>query len=188
MLFSFPEKSPPVKGSLSGKVILPCFFSTLPTLPNYHSSNELFRIKWSKIEQDKGGKDLRETTVLVAQNGKVKLERGYKDRVSVPSNWEDIGDASLTMEKLQASDAGVYRCDVIYGIEDTQNVVSLAVDGKSTLLYLFICFISFKLQNESLYMNELACLICFTKLFPFAGKILLHLNYLLSLPFYSCCF
>ncbi|XP_053264684.1 versican core protein isoform X3 [Podarcis raffonei] len=123
------EKSPPVKGSLSGKVILPCFFSTLPTLPNYHSSNELFRIKWSKIEQDKGGKDLRETTVLVAQNGKVKLERGYKDRVSVPSNWEDIGDASLTMEKLQASDAGVYRCDVIYGIEDTQNVVSLAVDG-----------------------------------------------------------
>uniref|UniRef100_A0A670J4U8 Versican core protein n=1 Tax=Podarcis muralis TaxID=64176 RepID=A0A670J4U8_PODMU len=118
-----------LKGSLSGKVILPCFFSTLPTLPNYHSSNELFRIKWSKIEQDKGGKDLRETTVLVAQNGKVKLERGYKDRVSVPSNWEDIGDASLTMEKLQASDAGVYRCDVIYGIEDTQNVVSLAVDG-----------------------------------------------------------
>nr|XP_034955934.1 versican core protein isoform X1 [Zootoca vivipara] len=123
------EKSPPVKGSLSGKVILPCFFSTLPTLPNYHSLNELFRIKWSKIEQDKGGKDLRETTVLVAQNGKVKLERGYKDRVSVLSNWEDIGDASLTMEKLQASDAGVYRCDVIYGIEDTQNVVSLAVDG-----------------------------------------------------------
>ncbi|KAM6473834.1 versican core protein isoform 2-T4 [Liasis olivaceus] len=124
------EKSPPVKGSLSGRATLPCFFSTLPTLPpSYHNTSEFLRIKWSKIEQDKGGKDLKETTVLVAQNGNIKIGQGYKGRVSVPSHPEDIGDASLTMVKLRASDAGVYRCDVMYGIEDTQDIVSLAVDG-----------------------------------------------------------
>uniref|UniRef100_A0A8D0BJU9 Versican core protein n=1 Tax=Salvator merianae TaxID=96440 RepID=A0A8D0BJU9_SALMN len=124
------EKSPPVKGSLAGRAILPCFFSTLPTLPpSYNTTNEFLRIKWSKIEQDKGGKDLKETTVLVAQNGNIKIGQGYKSRVSVPTHPEDIGDASLTMVKLRASDAGVYRCDVMYGIEDTQDIVSLAVDG-----------------------------------------------------------
>ncbi|XP_032069759.1 versican core protein [Thamnophis elegans] len=124
------EKSPPVKGSLSGRATLPCFFSTLPTLPpSYHNVSEFLRIKWSKIEQDIGGKDLKETTVLVAQNGNIKIGQGYKGRVSVPSHPEDIGDASLTMVKLRASDAGVYRCDVMYGIEDTQDIVSLAVDG-----------------------------------------------------------
>ncbi|XP_026527877.1 versican core protein isoform X3 [Notechis scutatus] len=124
------EKSPPVKGSLSGRATLPCFFSTLPTLPpSYHNVSEFLRIKWSKIEQDIGGKDLKETTVLVAQNGNIKIGQGYKGRVSVPSHPEDIGDASLTMVKLRASDAGIYRCDVMYGIEDTQDIVSLAVDG-----------------------------------------------------------
>ncbi|XP_015261317.1 PREDICTED: versican core protein [Gekko japonicus] len=124
------EKSPPVKGSLAGRAVLPCFFSTLPTLPpSYHNTSEFLRIKWSKVEQDKGGKDLRESTVLVAQNGNIKIGQGYKGRVSVPSHPEDIGDASLTMVKLRASDAGVYRCDVMYGIEDTQDIISLAVDG-----------------------------------------------------------
>ncbi|XP_022449021.1 versican core protein isoform X2 [Delphinapterus leucas] len=124
------EKSPPVKGSLSGKVNLPCHFSTMPTLPpTYNTTSEFLRIKWSKIELDKNGKDLKETTVLVAQNGNIKIGQGYKGRVSVPTHPEDVGDASLTMVKLLASDAGLYRCDVMYGIEDTQDTVSLAVEG-----------------------------------------------------------
>ncbi|KAM9099895.1 versican core protein isoform X2 [Sarcophilus harrisii] len=124
------EKSPPVKGFLSGKVILPCHFSTMPTLPpSYNPTSEFLRIKWSKIEEDKSGKDLKETTVIVAQNGNIKIGQGYKGRVSVPTHPEDVGDASLTMVKLLASDAGLYRCDVMYGIEDTQDTVPLAVEG-----------------------------------------------------------
>ncbi|KAM5332214.1 versican core protein isoform 3-T3 [Glossophaga mutica] len=123
-------KSPPVKGSLSGKVNLPCHFSTMPTLPpNYNTTSEFLRIKWSKIELDKSGKDLKETTVLVSQNGNIKIGQGYKGRVSVPTHPEDVGDASLTMVKLLASDAGLYRCDVMYGIEDTRDTVSLTVNG-----------------------------------------------------------
>jgi len=49
----------------------------------------------------------------------------------VPTHPEDVGDASLTMVKLLASDAGRYRCDVMYGIEDTQDTVSLTVEGKA---------------------------------------------------------
>uniref|UniRef100_A0A2K5M5H2 Versican core protein n=1 Tax=Cercocebus atys TaxID=9531 RepID=A0A2K5M5H2_CERAT len=122
-------KSPPLRGSLSGKVSLPCHFSTMPTLPPSYNTSEFLRIKWSKIEVDKNGKDLKETTVLVAQNGNIKIGQDYKGRVSVPTHPEAVGDASLTVVKLLASDAGLYRCDVMYGIDDTQDTVSLAVDG-----------------------------------------------------------
>uniref|UniRef100_A0A8C4S0C3 Versican core protein n=1 Tax=Erpetoichthys calabaricus TaxID=27687 RepID=A0A8C4S0C3_ERPCA len=120
------EKTPPVSGILSGRVVLPCFFSTVPTAspsPIPSTSGDHLRIKWTKLEKDK------ETTVLVAQNGVIKIGLGYKNRVSVPSHPEDIGDASLTVVKLRASDAGVYRCEVMYGIEDTQETISLDVSG-----------------------------------------------------------
>ncbi|XP_061762296.1 versican core protein-like [Nerophis ophidion] len=120
----------PVTGSLSGKVTLPCFFSTIPTsAPVVHRkavaihSKDHLRIKWTKIE------DGVESTVLVAQNGVIKIGSSYRNRVSVPSHPEDVGDASLTMVKLLASDAGTYRCEVMYGIEDTQDTVNLNVDG-----------------------------------------------------------
>ncbi|KAA0716625.1 Versican core protein [Triplophysa tibetana] len=90
---------------------------------HHRQGKEYLRIKWTKIE---GGV---ESTVLVAQNGIIKIGSAYKTRVSVPSHPEDIGDASLTMVKLRASDAGTYRCEVMFGIEDTQDTVSLDVDG-----------------------------------------------------------
>ncbi|XP_074668258.1 versican core protein isoform X1 [Strix aluco] len=122
------EKKTLVKGSLSGTSVLPCFFSTTPTIASSYAA-EYLRIKWSKVELDKSGKDAKETTVLVAQNGNIKIGQSYKDRVSVPTHSEETGDASLTFSKLRASDAGVYRCDVMYGVEDTQGIVSLAVEG-----------------------------------------------------------
>ncbi|KAM7076398.1 versican core protein isoform 2-T2 [Ciconia maguari] len=122
------EKKTLVKGSLSGTSVLPCFFSTTPTIASSYAA-EYLRIKWSKVELDKSGKDAKETTVLVAQNGNIKIGQNYKDRVSVPTHSEETGDASLTFSKLRASDAGVYRCDVMYGVEDTQGIVSLAVEG-----------------------------------------------------------
>ncbi|XP_075127133.1 versican core protein-like [Leptodactylus fuscus] len=124
------QKSPPVKGTLSGRVTLPCFFSTIPTLPpSYNITNEFLRIKWTKIEKSRDGKDPKETTVLVAQSGGIKIGQNYRGRVSVPSHPEDIGDASLTMVKLRASDGGTYRCEVLFGIEDTQDTISLDVSG-----------------------------------------------------------
>ncbi|XP_054467716.1 versican core protein-like [Anoplopoma fimbria] len=120
----------PVTGSLSGKVNLPCFFSTIPTSAPVISPNgaviysrDYLRIKWTKIDGEV------ESTVLVAQNGVIKIGSIYRNRVSVPSHPEDVGDASLTIVKLRASDAGTYRCEVMYGIEDTQDTVNLDVNG-----------------------------------------------------------
>lgn len=121
----------PVSGLLSGKVTLPCYFSIIPTVGPRNrnaSGTDYLRIKWTKIE---GGV---ESTVLVTQNGVIKIGSGYRSRVSVQSHPEDIGDASLTMVKLRASDAGTYRCEVMFGIEDTQDTVSLNVDGKKSRL------------------------------------------------------
>lgn len=121
----------PVTGSLSGKVNLPCFFSTIPTSAPIISPNgtpDYLRIKWTKIEGEV------ESTVLVAQNGVIKIGSNYRNRVSVPSHPEDVGDASLTVVKLLASDAGTYRCEVMYGIEDTQDIVNLDVNGKKFML------------------------------------------------------
>lgn len=120
----------PVTGSLSGKVNLPCFFSAIPTSAPVISPNgtvyarDYLRIKWSKVERHV------ETIVLVAQNGVIKIGPSYRNRVSVPSHPEDVGDATLTMVKLRASDTGTYRCEVMYGIEDTQDTIDLDVNGK----------------------------------------------------------
>ncbi|XP_029573987.1 aggrecan core protein-like [Salmo trutta] len=121
----------PVSGSLSGKVVLPCHFSNMPTAkPSINAngtvtptSTNYLRIKWTKMDGEK------ESTVLVAQNGVIKIGSIYRNRVSVPSHPEDVGDSSLTMVKLRASDAGTYRCEVMYGIEDTQDMVNLDVKG-----------------------------------------------------------
>lgn len=116
----------PVSGALSGKVVLPCRFSTLPTAAPSNTSTpatDHLRIKWTKLDGDK------ESIVIVAQNGVIKIGPSYNNRVSVPSHPEVIGDASLTVVKLRASDAGTYRCEVMYGIEDTQDMVNLDVSG-----------------------------------------------------------
>ncbi|XP_013863758.1 versican core protein [Austrofundulus limnaeus] len=122
----------PVTGSLSGKVVLPCFFS-IPTSTPVRSpygpydavtySKDYLLIKWTKIV------GTNESIVLTAQNGVINLDRRYRKRISIPSHPEDVGDASLTVVKLRASDAGTYRCDVIYGIGDTRSMVNLDVDG-----------------------------------------------------------
>ncbi|KAF3695890.1 Versican core protein Chondroitin sulfate proteoglycan core protein 2 [Channa argus] len=86
-------------------------------------NRDYLRIKWTKINGEV------QSTVLVAQNGVIKIGSIYRNRVSVPSHPEDVGDASLTMVKLLASDAGTYRCEVMYGIADTQDTVNLNVNG-----------------------------------------------------------
>lgn len=69
--------------------------------------------------------------VLVAQGGMVKVGNGYRGRLSVPTHPLSVGDASLIMANLRASDAGLYRCEVMHGMEDVQHTVNLNVTGES---------------------------------------------------------
>ncbi|KAI3361876.1 hypothetical protein L3Q82_002210 [Scortum barcoo] len=136
----------PATSSLAGNVVLPCHFCITPTSPSssahstqtpppapplFHmdappttpSPEEDLRIKWTKLEE------AGEKVVLVAQGGVVKVGKDYMGRVSVPSRPLTVGDASLFMQQLRASDAGLYRCEVMHGMEDTQDTVSLNVTG-----------------------------------------------------------
>ncbi|XP_044030322.1 versican b [Siniperca chuatsi] len=136
------EKNSPASGSLAGRVVLPCHFSIMPVSPSHTtqaptpgpvlpgdaphtipSREAELRIKWTKLERD------GEKVVLVAQGRVVKVGQDYKSRVSVPSHPLSDGDASLMMVRLRASDAGLYRCEVMHGMEDTQDTVSLNVSG-----------------------------------------------------------
>uniref|UniRef100_A0A673WEH9 Versican b n=2 Tax=Salmo trutta TaxID=8032 RepID=A0A673WEH9_SALTR len=119
------EKAAPASGSLAGTVVLPCHFSITPTThtPSTQGPEDQLRIKWTKLEED------GERVVLVAQGGVIKVEQEYKGRVSVPNHPQTLGDASLIVARLRASDAGLYRCEVMHDMEDTQDTVHLNVSG-----------------------------------------------------------
>ncbi len=121
----FADSARRMRGSLAEQVVLPCYFSILPPPTGSSAHQDHLRIKWTKLVGDE------EITVLVTQNGFLKIGPEFKDRVRVPQRSEDEGDASLTIERLRASDAGAYRCEVMHGIEDTQETISLDVSGQS---------------------------------------------------------
>lgn len=125
-------------GSLAGRVTLPCYFSMVrpspggsaptpqatPTTPG--PEEDELRIKWTKLEDGE-----QESVVLVAHGGRVKVGQQFRGRLSVPSHPLAVGDASLIMASLRASDAGLYRCEVMHGMEDVQHTVGLNVSGES---------------------------------------------------------
>uniref|UniRef100_A0A3Q4GJ32 Versican b n=1 Tax=Neolamprologus brichardi TaxID=32507 RepID=A0A3Q4GJ32_NEOBR len=105
-----------------------CILSSLEvqdnsTLKIYMSSDDYGRIKWTKLDGQE------EKVVLVAQGLGVKLGHSFESRVSVLSYPQWLGDASLVIGKLRASDAGLYRCEVMHGLESTQVTVILTVRG-----------------------------------------------------------
>lgn len=133
------EENLPVTVSLASRVVLPCHFSIIPvstsispTTPAHMSEppdttsgpEDHLRIKWTKLE----GK--AEKVVLVAHNGFVKVGQDYKGRVAVPTHPLSVGDASLIIVRVRTSDAGLYRCEVMHGMEDTQDTISLNVTGE----------------------------------------------------------
>ncbi|XP_067827491.1 aggrecan core protein isoform X2 [Heptranchias perlo] len=116
----------PVKAVLASSVTIPCYFiNSTPLSPDTPLASLLApRIKWTKITD--GGK---ETVIVVATSGKVKINQEYQGRVKLPSYHEIPTDATLELDKLQSSDSGIYRCEVMHGIEDSQDIIELVVKG-----------------------------------------------------------
>ncbi|XP_043577370.1 neurocan core protein-like [Chiloscyllium plagiosum] len=118
----------PVVRGLSDSALLPCVFSVLPSsaidpslLPDPP------RIKWTKVLLDGGSR--KEIPVLVAKNNTVKLNPAYQGRASLPGYGPYHYNASLEIVSLQASDTGIYQCEVVVGIDDEQDTVPLEVLG-----------------------------------------------------------
>ncbi|XP_004455283.2 aggrecan core protein [Dasypus novemcinctus] len=121
---SIPEPSP-LRVLLGTSLTIPCYFidpmhpvttapSTAPLSP---------RIKWSRISKDK------ELVLLVATEGRVRVNSAYEDKVSLPNYPAIPSDATLEIQNLRSNDSGVYRCEVMHGIEDSQATLEVVVKG-----------------------------------------------------------
>uniref|UniRef100_A0A8C8RY78 Neurocan n=1 Tax=Pelusios castaneus TaxID=367368 RepID=A0A8C8RY78_9SAUR len=128
-----PEKpwvfgKPPLHVGLAEPVALPCLFLLHPSAslgPNEPPDPP--RIKWSKVQSASGQKE--DTPVLVAKENVVKVVKAYEGRVSLPGYPSNRYNATLMISAVRASDAGLYRCEVVVGIDDEQDLVPLEVTG-----------------------------------------------------------
>ncbi|XP_053514883.1 aggrecan core protein [Artibeus jamaicensis] len=121
---SIPEPSP-LRVLLGTSLTIPCYFidpmhpvttapSTAPLTP---------RIKWSRISKEK------EVVLLVATEGQVRVNNVYQDKVSLPNYPAIPSDATLEIQNLRSNDSGVYRCEVMHGIEDSEATLEVVVKG-----------------------------------------------------------
>ncbi|XP_062869168.1 neurocan core protein isoform X2 [Trichomycterus rosablanca] len=114
-----------VQMPLSSTAVLPCIFALHPA-----PSEETPRIKWTKIWGHRGLDGLqREQSVLVAKGNVVKVKKAFQGRVTLPGYSENHYNASLALTGLRSSDSGMYRCEVVVGIDDEQDTVPLKVTG-----------------------------------------------------------
>lgn len=58
------------------------------------------------------------------------MKKAFQGRVTLPGYQENRYNASLALSGLRSSDSGMYRCEVVVGINDEQDTVPLEVTGK----------------------------------------------------------
>lgn len=122
-------------------MVLPCYFQDdtvhdpgAPTIaPLSH------RIKWSIITKEKT------TDILVASEGVVVVSKKYTDRVQMLKYPTNPNDATIEITQLLSNESGMYRCEVMHGIEDSHASVSVQVQGNALLMASFFngCSYSF---------------------------------------------
>ncbi|XP_068020992.1 neurocan core protein isoform X2 [Melanerpes formicivorus] len=117
-----------VRVGLGEPVALPCLFLLHPSAslgPNEPPDPP--RVKWSKVRSADGQRE--DIPILVAKDNAVKVVKAYEGRVSLPGYPRDRSNATLLLRSARASDAGLYRCEVVAGIEDEQDLLPLDVTG-----------------------------------------------------------
>ncbi len=102
-----------------------CVFTLRPS-----PSNEPPRIKWTKLWGQRGPDGLqKQQSILVAKDNIIKVKKAFQGRVTLPGYPENRYNASLLLTGLRSSDSGMYRCEVVFGINDEQDTVPLQVTG-----------------------------------------------------------
>ncbi|XP_011949937.1 PREDICTED: neurocan core protein isoform X6 [Cercocebus atys] len=113
-----------VRAALAELVALPCLF-TLQPRPS--AARDAPRIKWTKVRTASGQR--QDLPILVAKDNVVRVAKSWQGRVSLPAYPRRRVNATLLLGPLRASDSGLYRCQVVRGIEDEQDLVPLEVTG-----------------------------------------------------------
>ncbi|NWR43732.1 PGCA protein, partial [Regulus satrapa] len=115
-----PEQSP-LRVILGSSLNIPCYFN----IPEEQDSSVMLtpRIKWSKLSNG------TEVVLLVATGGKIRLNSEYREVISLPNYPTIPTDATLEIRALRSNHTGIYRCEVMYGIEDRQDTIEVLVKG-----------------------------------------------------------
>ncbi|NXW91664.1 PGCA protein, partial [Alopecoenas beccarii] len=115
-----PEQSP-LRVVLGSSLNIPCYFN----IPEEEDTSALLtpRIKWSKLSNG------TEVVLLVATGGKIRLNSEYREVISLPNYPAIPTDATLEIKALRSNHTGIYRCEVMYGIEDRQDTIEVLVKG-----------------------------------------------------------
>ncbi|XP_054024820.1 aggrecan core protein [Dryobates pubescens] len=115
-----PEQSP-LRVILGSSLNIPCYFN----IPEEEDSSALLtpRIKWSKLSNG------TEVVLLVATGGKIRLNSEYREVISLPNYPAIPTDATLEIKALRSNHTGIYRCEVMYGIEDRKDTIEVLVKG-----------------------------------------------------------
>uniref|UniRef100_A0A8C6ZSC5 Aggrecan a n=1 Tax=Nothoprocta perdicaria TaxID=30464 RepID=A0A8C6ZSC5_NOTPE len=100
---------------------IPCYFN----IPEEDDTSALLtpRIKWSKLSNG------TEVVLLVATGGKIRLNMEYREVISLPNYPAIPTDATLEIKALRSNHTGIYRCEVMHGIEDRQDTIEVLVKG-----------------------------------------------------------
>ncbi|XP_069864036.1 neurocan core protein isoform X2 [Dipodomys merriami] len=114
----------PLRAALAELAALPCLF-TLQPRPG--AAQDAPRIKWTKVRTASGQR--QDAPILVAKDNVVRVAKGWQGRVSLPAYPGHRTNATLLLGPLRASDSGLYRCQVVRGIDDEQDLVPLEVTG-----------------------------------------------------------
>lgn len=111
---------PPVYAEVAGRrgqnVTLPCILRTKPSQ---------YKVKWSKLEPERVGP---ENIILISNAHGCKPYGHLGPRASL--RRAHVMDASLQLSRLELEDDGMYRCELVYGVEDESVVISLWIEGK----------------------------------------------------------
>ncbi|KFP82420.1 Aggrecan core protein [Acanthisitta chloris] len=115
-----PEQSP-LRVILGTSLNIPCYFN----IPEEEDTSVMLtpRIKWSKLSNG------TEVVLLVATGGKIRLNSEYREVISLPNYPAIPTDATLEIKALRSNHTGIYRCEVMYGIEDRKDTIEVLVKG-----------------------------------------------------------
>ncbi|XP_026225805.1 hyaluronan and proteoglycan link protein 2 isoform X2 [Anabas testudineus] len=110
---------PPVYAEVVGRrgdnVTLPCILREKPS----H-----YKVKWTKLEPERVGSE----NIIMISNAHAFKPYGHLGPRASLRNAHAM-DASLQLGHLELEDDGMYRCELVNGIEDENVVITLRIEG-----------------------------------------------------------
>ncbi|XP_031698407.1 hyaluronan and proteoglycan link protein 2-like [Anarrhichthys ocellatus] len=110
--------------------------ATLPCILRIRPSH--YKVKWTKLEPEHVG---QENIIMISNAHAFKPYGHLGPRASLLK--AHTMDASLRLRGLELEDGGMYRCELVNGIEDESVVIALRIEGNSQ----YSCPVSWQFIN-----------------------------------------